>query len=126
MCTIITRLKKVSCLTFSGNGAKVAATGNGSLQVFGTMTGECLATMPNPANCMLVEFSQDNTFLLAAYEGHGIHLWDVQMGGLSRNCLSHDSCIWDIPFTLNDNHFASVDKAGHVKVWNVTDGSIKY
>ena len=123
--TIVTRLKKVTCLKFSSDGAKVAAAGNGGLQVFGTTTGECLATMPNPANCMLVEFSQDNTFLLAAYEDRGIRLWDVQTGGLSRNCLDHDFRIWDISFSPNDNRFASVDEAGHLIVWNVTDGNIE-
>ena len=44
--TIVTRLKKVTCLKFSGDGTKVAAAGNGDLQIFGTTTGECLAAWP--------------------------------------------------------------------------------
>jgi WD40 repeat protein len=120
--TIVTRLQKVASLKFSTDGSKVAAGGDGGLQVFDTTTGECLATMPAPEKCISVEFSHDASFLLTTYADHGIRLWDVQTGGFIRTCKGHESRIWDCSFSPRGTHFASVDELGHIRVWNIENG----
>lgn len=124
--TIVTRLHKVTSLKFSSDGSKVAAGGDGGLQIFDTTTGECLATMPAPENCIFVEFSYDASFLLTTYAHHGIRLWDVQTGGLIRTCKGHESRIWDASFSPSGTHFASVDELGHILVWNVENGDVDH
>lgn len=124
--TIVTRLHKVTSLKFSTDGSKVAAGGDGGLQVFDTTTGECLATMPAPEKCISVEFSHDASFLLTTYSHHEIRLWDVQTGGLVWTCKGHESRIWDASFSPRGTHFASVDELGHILVWNVENGDIDH
>jgi WD40 repeat protein len=124
--TIVTRLNKVACLKFSTNGLKVAAGGDGGLQIFDTTTGECLATMPTPENCTSLEFSHDGSFLLTTYMHHGIRLWDVQTGGLIHACNGHGSRIWDISFSPAGTHFTSVDELGRILVWNIKNGRIDH
>ncbi|KAF8966797.1 hypothetical protein BDZ97DRAFT_1917311 [Flammula alnicola] len=121
--SIVTKLKAVTSLRFCSDGSKIGATGEGGVQIFDFTTGECLATMPTPSNCISVEFSQDDSLLLTTYLDNVIRLWDVQTGGLIRNYVGHQARIHDISFAARGSLFASVDEDGHIFLWNVKDGN---
>ncbi len=118
--------KRADLVSFSFDGARLAAQWEGKIHIWNVATGkEVMSFASNVETISAMVFSRNGRWLLGRSDGKSIMLWDLIAGKLHHKLEAHLDTVSAVDFMFEDRYVVSAAKAesgddvSEVVVWDV-------
>ncbi|MEG4070876.1 AAA-like domain-containing protein [Microcoleus sp. Pol11C2] len=108
---------KIMSVTFSPDGAMVAAAGAGGTARIWSKDGIPLSILKHTSGVTNISFSPDSQMLLSASTDKMVRLWNID-GTLLQTLKGNKDAVWSASFSPDGKAIASASADGTVMLWN--------
>jgi WD40 repeat protein len=118
----------VTVATITSDGKILAsASVNGTIQLWETVTGQCLYTLEGQDSTITAATFTPNCEILASASVNGIvQVWDTATGRCLHVLTGHDSPVTAATFISDGKILASASVNGTIRLWDITTGQCLY
>ncbi|MEG5040424.1 MULTISPECIES: LpqB family beta-propeller domain-containing protein [unclassified Microcoleus] len=108
---------KIMSVTFSPDGAKLAAASAGGTARIWSKDGTPLSILKHTSGVTNISFSPDSQMLLSASTDKMVRLWNID-GTLLKTLKGNKDAVWSASFSPDGKAIASASADGTVMLWN--------
>jgi WD40 repeat protein len=109
---------KIMTVTFSRDGAMLAAASAGGTARIWSQDGTPLSIFKHTSGLTNISFSPDSQMLLSASTDKMVRLWNVD-GTLLKTLKGNKDAVWSASFSPDGKAIASASADGTVMLWNL-------
>jgi WD40 repeat protein len=103
---------------------------DGRVLLWDLNTGQEIRRFDNGVGFLTVSFNSDASIAAIAgepgEEASPILLWDTATGAVLRELVGHESRVWSVQFSPDNQQLASADVDSHVWLWDVASGVVEH
>ncbi|MEG4963175.1 MULTISPECIES: AAA-like domain-containing protein [unclassified Microcoleus] len=109
---------KIMSVTFSPDGAMLAAGSAGGTAIIWSKDGTQLSILKHTSGLTNISFSPDSQMLLSASTDKMVRLWNID-GTLLKTLKGNKDAVWSASFSPDGKAIASASADGTVMLWNL-------